>query len=181
MRLTVRQAMAFMMLMGVCLAVTRHVVAHWGPSEATTVAPIVLVTTNVLAWLRRSRWQVFWIGFGLCGWGYLTLAFGSPLAEYLPTASLLDGLHGWLYADGLPSGYGFSLDEGFAYVKARDAAAHAAAFGRAGQSLLSLVFALLGGCSAIVLFPAKAVERVPDPPDGSLLAPGWQDVTIGRP
>jgi hypothetical protein len=175
-RLTVWRAMALVMLMAVGLAVTRHVATHWRASEAMSIAPIVLVATNVLAWFQRARWQVFWIGFGLCGWAYLTFTLGSQLAEHLPTAWLLDGLHDWVYANGLPPAHDFGFDDGVISPEA-----HGVAFRRAGQSLLSLLFALLGGCVAVVLFPAKAEDGVPVPPDGSLLKPGWRDVTSGRP
>jgi hypothetical protein len=174
-RVTVRQMMALVCLMAVGLMIARHVVACWGPSEATTIAPIVLLASNVLAWFQRPRWQVFWIGFGLCGWAYMTFSVGSPLAEYLPTARLLDGLHEWFYAAPTVTAY---VDFGEGVISRQ---AHGEAFRRAGQSLFSLLFALLGGGGAIVLFPPKAEDRVPIPPDGSLLGTGWRDATRGRP
>ena len=87
MRFTVRWIMAFVSFLALGLAAMRDPITHWGPREVTTLALSVLLATNILAWFQRARWQVFWIGFGLSGWTYLTLSLGSPLAEHLPTAA----------------------------------------------------------------------------------------------
>jgi hypothetical protein len=158
------------------LAILRLAVRYLGPNEAMAIVPVVLVATNVLAWFQRARWQVFWIGFGLCGWAYLTFILGSPLAEYLPPAGLLDSVHNRLYVKGFPTGYDIGFDD-----EVSRAQAHGEAFRRAGQSLVSLVVALLGGWAAVVLFPARAVRGASQPPDGSLLNPGSRDVARGQP
>jgi hypothetical protein len=168
--------MALVFLLAVGLAVVRHAVTYWGPSEVMSIAPIVLLATNILAWFQRARWQVFWVGFGLCGWAYLTFSLGSPLAERLPTAWLFDGLHDRLCANcrswGCLDGFGNAGYSG---------AVHADSFRRAGQSVFSLLFALLGGSLAIVLVPARAEDEVPLLPDGSLLKPEWRDEMSGGP
>src|SRR5436305_3116632 len=84
-RFTVRWLMALVSLLALGLAVMRHAVTHWGASEVMTIAPTVRLATNILAWFQGARWQVFWVGFGLCGWAYLTFSLGSPQAEHLPT------------------------------------------------------------------------------------------------
>ena len=96
-RLTVRRAMALTTWVAVGLAAIRPLITSWGPREFTTFALNIIVATNVLAWFRRQRRQVFWIGFGLAGWAYLALALASPLAETLPTSRLLEALHDRLY------------------------------------------------------------------------------------
>jgi hypothetical protein len=168
--------MALISLLAVGLMVLRFAVRYWGPGEAMAIAPIVLVATNVLAWFQKARWQLFWIGFGLCGWAYLTFILSSGLAEYLPTAWLLDGLHDRLYPNGPPTGYDIGFDD-----EVGTAQAHSEAFKRAGQSLVSLLFALLGGGAAVALFPARSENEAPRPPNGSLLKPGFRDMTSGDP
>ena len=77
-RFTVRRMMVLVSLLAIGLAVIRYTVTCWGTSEVLTIAPTVLVATNILAWFQRARRQVFWVGFGLCGWAYLTFSLGSP-------------------------------------------------------------------------------------------------------
>ena len=116
------------------------------------------------------------MGFGLGGWAYLTFSLGSPLAEHLPTAWFLDGLHDRIHASRPVPAYD---DFGGGVLSAQ---VHGYHFRRAGQSLFSLLFALLGGSLATVLVPARAeAGEGPLPPDGSLLKPGWRDATSGRP
>ena len=129
--------MAFLILLAAALAVVRHALTYWGTSEVMTVAPMVLVVTNILAWFQRARRQVFWGGFGLSGWAYLMLSLGSPLAEHLPTAWSLDGLHDRLYSNHPDPLY----DDGFG--NGVTSPVHVDAFRRAGQSVFSLVSALL--------------------------------------
>jgi hypothetical protein len=162
-----------MMVVGataLALAIARHVLEYWGPGEFLAVGPVVLLATNVLAWFQPARWQRFWVGFGLCGWAYLTFSLGSPLAEYLPTTWLLDALHDRLAASWPPPAPD-DFPQGILSGQA-----HAEAFRRAGQSLLSLLFGLLGGLVALVLFPIR-FDEPPGPPDGSLLGPGWRERT----
>jgi hypothetical protein len=174
-RFSVRWLMVVVSLLALGLAVVRHALTHWGPSEVTTIAVTALVATNILAWFQRARWQVFWAGFGLCGWAYLTFTFGSSLADDLPTTWLLDGLHDRLYANQLGMEY-----EGF-FSPAIPAQVHADAFRQAGQAVFSLLFALLGGFVATALIPARAKDGEPPlPPEGSLLKPGWRDRMSGR-
>ncbi len=169
-RFTVRQIMVLVCLIALGLGLMRHVATHWGTAEFATVGPIVLITTTILAWFQKARWQAFWVGFGLCGGAYLAISVASPMAEHLPTAWLLDYFHGQYYATHpLPV-----EDDGFdGVVSAQE---HERRFRAAGQSLISLLFALLGGVLANILFPARAElggERLP--PDGSLLKPGWRE------
>jgi hypothetical protein len=168
--------MVLVSLLAVGLAVIRYAVTHWGTSEVLTIAPTVLVVTNILAWFQGARRQVFWVGFGLCGWAYLTFTLGSPLAEHLPTAWFLDGLHDRICANHPAPAY-----DDFA-LGVITAEMHGDHFRRAGQSVFSLLFALLGGSLATVLIPARAKDgEGPLPPEGSLLRPGWRDVMSGRP
>ena len=152
-RLTVRHAMALMACVAVGLAAIRHAITSWGPRELATVAPIIVVATNALAWFQRPRRQVFWIGFGLAGWAYLALALWSPLAESLPTSWLLEALHGRLYEGRSFPGY----DDGY-YDEGGSFRAHGMAFVRAGHSIIGLVLALLGGFVAVTLVPVKGDE-----------------------
>jgi len=167
--------MALVSLLALGLAVMRHAVTHWGASEVMTIALTVLMATNILAWFQRADWQVFWVGFGLCGWAYLTFSLGSPLAEHLPTAWLLDGLHDRLYANHP------GLEEADGFGNGVMSPAHGYSFRRAGQSVFSLLFALLGGSLATVLIPERAKDGEVPPPDGSLLKLEWRDVMSGRP
>ncbi len=173
-RYTMRQVMGLVLLLALGLAAVRYAVTNWGTSEAIAVAPIALVTTNILAWFQRARWQVFWVGFGLCGWAYLTISLESPMPESLPTAWLLDGLHDRYCANHpLPT-----VDDGFDGVVSESRLR--GRFRRAGQSVISLWLALLGGVAATILFPTRAENRGgPPPPEGSLLTPGWRE-TMSR-
>ncbi len=156
-RFTVRRIMALTGLLAVGLAFLRHAATHWGPGEVTTLALTVLLATNVLAWFQGARWQVFWVGFGLCGWAFLMFSLNSSLSEHLPTTWLLDDLHGRSCVNRSDPVYDYD------FCGASDSSAHAAAFRRAGQSVLSLFFALLGGSVAIVLVPKKSeIARLPD-------------------
>jgi hypothetical protein len=169
--------MAIIALLALGLTLIRHAVTHWGPSEVMTIAPIVLLATNLLAWFQTARRQVFWCGFGICGWAYLTFSLGSPLVEHLPTEWFLDDLHDRLYANRpIPA-----EDNGFGdWVVSAEM--HGASFRRAGQSVFSLLFAMLGGTLARFLIPARSDDgEVPLPPDGSLLKPGWHDAMSGGP
>ncbi|GAC1474390.1 MAG: hypothetical protein NVSMB9_24680 [Isosphaeraceae bacterium] len=168
-RFTLGRLMAIVSALALGLAVLRHAWTDWGPREVMTIAPTILLATNVLAWFQRARWQRFWVGFGLCGWAYLTFSLGSPFVEHLPTAWFLDGLHDRLYGNQpIPAR---DNDFGEAFISAK---LHGDSFRRAGQSIFSLLFALLGGGVAIVLIPMNAGdEDEPLPPEGSLLKPGW--------
>ena len=152
-RFTVRRMMVLVSLLAIGLAVIRYTVTCWGTSEVLTIAPTVLVATNILAWFQRARRQVFWVGFGLCGWAYLTFSLGSPSAEHLPTTWFLDGLHGRFCANHPDPSYDDFVDGVIT------AEVHSYHFRRAGQSVFSLLFALLGGSLATVLIPARADRR----------------------
>jgi len=171
MRFTVRLMMAFVLLLAVGLGALRYALTHWGPSEIMAIAPVVLLATNILAWFQRARGQVFWVGFGLCGWACLSFSLYCPLAEHLPTTWLLDGLHDRFYAN-LPAPSYDDFGAG-----GRSTQLHGDRFRRAGESVISLMFALSGGFVMAVLFPArvKKVEEVAFPQDGALLKPGWRD------
>jgi hypothetical protein len=157
-------------LLAVALAVLRHALRHWGPGEVTTIALTLLVATNVLAWFQGPRWQTFWVGFGLVGVAYLLIALSSSTGEYLPTTWLLDDLHDRLFPAPALSTFADDFDEDVA------GPVHGTRFRAAGQSVISLVFGLLGGLGARLLFPPRRDDpEEPRPPDGSLLKPGWRE------
>jgi hypothetical protein len=175
-KFTIWRLMAIVSLLALVLATLRHAVRYWGPGEITTLAWAVLVVTNVLAWFQRDRWQIFWVGFGLTGWAFLTLSIGSSAAEYLPTTRLLDGLHDRLYAT--PASPNFDDD----FDGVNTGLSNGDQVRRAGHSLIGLCFALLGGVGACTLFPKRGEDRDGLPvPDGSLLDEGWRDERIRRP
>lgn len=174
MRPSVRRLMATVAVLTLGLAFLRYAVAHWGANDVTILALFVLLGTNVLTWFLSVWWKVFRIGFGLFGWAFLMLSFSSPLAEHLPTAWLLDGLHDRLYANQPIPAYD---DFGVGRISAK---LHADTFRRAGQSLFSLVFAFLGGCLVTLLFPRSEGVEVALPPDGSILGPEWRDRMSGH-
>lgn len=168
-RFTLRRLMVLVSLSCVVLAIVRHAFRSWGPGDVTTLSLDVLVATNVLAWFQRARWPVFWAGFGLLGWAYLAIALGPPLGEHLPTTRMLDVLHDRLYSAHAGPTFGDDFDNVAA------GPIHAHQFRRAGQSVMSLIVALLGGIGARLLFPAKSDDpQEPPPPDGWLLKPGWR-------
>jgi hypothetical protein len=169
-RFTLRRLMGLVSVLALGFAILRHAVMAWGASEVMTIAPMVLLATNVLAWFQRARWQVFWIGFGLAGWAYLMLALGSPMEEHLPTTRMFDDLHDRLYpALAFPPLRDYLDDVDFTL------AVHADRFRKAGHSVTSLVLALLGGTLAVILFSPRCEDREePFPPDGSLLKAGWR-------
>lgn len=175
-RSTVGRVMALVFLVAVGLAVSRHVARSWGAGEVFAIAPMVLVATNVLAWFQGARRQVFWIGFGLAGWLYLTFALASPLAESLPTTWLLAALHDRLSLDQQRPDSDTDFGNGIMLAQA-----NADSFRRAGHSLMSLAFALLGGVLALVIVPSKPTVDVLPPPDGSLLKPGWRVAASSSP
>jgi hypothetical protein len=165
--------MALVCLLGIALAILRHALRYWGPSEVTNFAVTILVATNVLAWSQSARWQRFWVGFGLFGWAYLMASWGS--SEHLPTTWLLDRLHDRMHAMSEAPTLGIPADNetwGPAYT---------GELRRAGHSVLSLVVGLLGGIAVSLLFRKK--DEVP--PDGSLVEPGWnrrnsEPIGVGR-
>lgn len=169
-QLTLRGCLVLVGLLGVALAVLRHALRHWGPGEVTTMALILFVATNVLAWFQGARWQTFWVGFGLVGVVYLTVALGSSSGEFLPTTWLIDVLYGRLYpAPAIPT---FAHD----FDAAAAGTVHAGRFRTAGQAVLSLILALLGGIAARLLFPAREDDpEATRPPESSLLKPGLRE------
>jgi hypothetical protein len=170
-----RRILILSALLALGLAAIRHAAMRWGTSEVMAIAPILLVVTHVLAWFPSARWRAFWFGFGVCGWAYLLTALTSSLAEYLPTTWLIDGLHAELYGRREYSFYNDPFDGAGA------ASPDVGDFRGAGHSVLSLLFALLGGTLAGILVRAKAEDRTGSPPpDGSLLKPGWREEIEGR-
>lgn len=180
-RFTLGRSMTLLALLCVVMAIVSRALKRWGPGEITTLAVIILVATNILAWFQSARWQVFWVGFGLFGWAYLSISLGTSAAEYLPTTALIDGLHDQWYGTrdafsdqwvGNPSVPAFYAED---FEASPAGAAHRHSFMTAGHSLICLFFSLLGGIGARLLFPAKGSDPEPPPPDGSLLKPAWRD------
>jgi|GEM_PF-4969560 len=167
-KMTLRWLMGVVSLLCLLLAFLRHALRYWGPGEVTIVALTILLVTNILAWFQGTRWQVFWVGFGIFGWAYLMISLAPSTSEHLPTTWLLDNLHDRLYPIPAAATFGDNFDEPVALHE------HGFYFRRAGHSVISLGLAFLGGVAASLLFPGKyrgSEETLP--PDGSLLAPGW--------
>ncbi len=168
MRFTIGWTLIVVSLLAAVLAVARYAFTRWGSSEVITLVMLVLLVTTVRAWFVSDRGKVFWVGFGLCAWTYLALSLASPLAEHLPTTWLLDGLHDRFYAKPPPAYQDFG--EGIAWAQI-----HAESFRRGGHALFCLLLGLLGGVWAMVLVSPVRHGELLDPPDGSLLKPGWRD------
>ncbi|MHC5539664.1 hypothetical protein ACYOEI_15710 [Singulisphaera rosea] len=164
---TLRRSMTLMAILCVIMAVVSRALNYWGPREFTTLAVTILVATNILAWFQSARWQVFWVGFGLFGWAYLSISLASSTAEYLPTTPLIDGFHDQWYGPA-------TVPEAFEDSEAPfTGPTHRHRFMAAGHAAISLFFALLGGIGARLLFPPKGLDSGESPPpDGSLLKPG---------
>lgn len=175
-RFTAWWLMALIGSLALVLGFMRYALSSWSAREVQTVALMVLSATSFLAWLQRARRRAFWGAFSLCGWAYLALALYSPLAEHLPTSRILDGLHDRIGpVPTVPASY----DDFEVWA---DLARERESFVRAGQSLLSLMFALLGSIVASVLYPVRTEDQgVTCPPDGTLLKADWRDGPTGRP
>jgi hypothetical protein len=111
----------------------------------------VLCLALVGAQCRRGIHRAWWLGFALCGWGYLALAFWSwDHSSELPTITLLEALGPRL---GIPAQFvGGSRG-------VRGLNVH---FWRIGHCLWTFLAAILGGLGAII------VDTVPT---GSLESP----------
>jgi len=149
------------------IALLRYVLIFWGASELMTLVLIVFFASSLLFMLQRGRRRGFWLGFALFGWGYLALSRADwndrPINEHLPTTWLLDDLFERLHP--APA---LRADDFGASVLERERKAEQ--FRLAGHSLVSLLFAIMGGTGGYHLFGSRVPDgEDPDPPDGSLL------------
>jgi hypothetical protein len=149
------------------IALIRHALIFWGSGELITIALVVLSVSTLRAIFQRRRGRAFWLGFVLFGWGYLALSQGcwtdQPIVEHLPTTWLIDALF-----DRLNSPPRFWHDDFGESIRKRQKDAER--FRLAGNSIVSLLLALIGGVGVSCLFSSRAPNHAEiDPPDGSLL------------
>jgi hypothetical protein len=129
---------------------------------------------------RGQAERAWWLGFALFGWGYLAAAFW-PMDHFrlpvLPTAALLESLSSALGVDSQGTSSGPSTVgmgsvgrlQSFRRVMVSPFVVGSAATGvdrsfqQVGHSLLALVFAIVGGTLAAILFaiPSNRAEGQP--------------------
>jgi hypothetical protein len=100
-------------------------------SVSITIVVGVLFAAVLEAVFRRGDVRHFWIGFGILGWGYLVLVFIDPfrtqIGDQLLTSKLLEWMH---------SGAGLRTGQDLGDFK------------QFGQSMITLMLALLGGLAS---------------------------------
>ncbi len=181
MRRTIRFSIAG--LMGVVLIVAIGLAALRTASN-TWAGVIFLATCSVLALsivgviCRRESERAWWLGFAIFGWGYMALAFwpsGEPRLPNLPTMALVQWLSAklGLKIEGMAGGSGVrGAIDGMSGLQSVPVALMAGGFGGGGavgyqafeqvcHCLWALLFAVLGGTLASILFaiPPRDPER----------------------
>jgi hypothetical protein len=165
--MTTRRLMMVVAMFAVGIAFLRHVLILCVANELVAIAVIAFFASSLLFMRQRGRRRGFWLGFALFGWGYLALSQADwnaqPINEHLPTTWLFDDLFGRLYPAPL-----LRADDFGASVLERERKAER--FRLAGHSLVSLLFAIMGGIGCYHVFRSRDPGHAePDPPDGSLL------------
>ncbi|MGO9471601.1 MAG: hypothetical protein ACLQVF_46555 [Isosphaeraceae bacterium] len=182
-------------LMGIVL-VAAIGLAAWRNASETWAGVMLLLTCGVLALAvvgvvcRTEAERAWWLGFALFGWGYLALVFWSwnnDRAPKLPTLVWLDRLsiklgvnpHGMGGMGGM-GGVGGGMRSmpmvtgGFGGGDASGADAYGS-HAQVGHCVWALLFAMLGGILARVLFaiPARRSETRGNEGDATS-RPGWK-------
>jgi hypothetical protein len=149
------------------LGFLRYAMARWKPADVVLLTLMILSAASVWCCLRGRRAPASWVSFALFGWGYLVTSLG-PLGEHFPTTQLLAAAHDRLFPAPLPSGSWEDIGKLEAWKW------YAGAFVIAGQSLICLPVAILGGFVGTMVVGWKGKEApVILPREGSLLNPGW--------
>jgi hypothetical protein len=180
-RFPIAGLMGAVMVVALGLAALRNGTETWaGVTFLTTCAVLCLAIVGIVC--RDGAKRAWWLGFALFGWGYLLLAFWSPVE--LPTMALLDAIGTRLGAQVKFSGGMGGMGGGMRSIGGglMSAGLWAGGFGgglgappsRAHQqiahSLWALVAALLGGILARAIFggqrePADKLATPTGPPN----------------
>jgi hypothetical protein len=163
-RVSIAQLLWVVLFSGVALAALRSASDLWAALLFTLTATSLLVAVLGAVYRPRGR-RAFWLGFALFGWAYLLLGLVPEARSQLATTRLLDDVYARVLGrDGLtitlaprPGGNQVASLDGSTPVMAWEIASNsfvissgprAESFRRIGNSLFSLLFALLGGLLA---------------------------------
>jgi hypothetical protein len=179
-RFSIGGLMAVVLVLAIGFAALRNASQTWaGLMFLLTCGVLGLAVVGAVC--RREAERAWWLGFAVFGWGYMILAFWpSESLPELPTQALLDVLRSIFLAT--PQGQGFVPAMAGAFGGGGGfGAGPMLSSSQIGHCLWALLFALLGGTLARVLYgaPADRTES-PDPhaqPRAQSPSNGWLRLT----
>lgn len=169
MQFSLRQLIYATAIIGIACVALMYATPFWA-ALAFSVTILLLLAAFVLASAAKGQQRMFWVGFAVCGWGYLAVLH-SPLlggnndnwhaqsGGPLVTSLLLDSVYfkvlPLVHAEPQIDATGMAIRSSSNYPFSPD-------FYRVGHSLFALLSALCGGLlgsSAFVRYQTTAASR----------------------